>query len=84
MIEHVLHRTRRRAGHALTEQRLLETYGELITQAGVERAANEAVHNDARARFVATELATMQRAMSVKEKQEICRVRWKFAAVVSR
>ena len=49
---------------ALTEQRLLETYGELVTADGMARAANEAVHNEARRRFVATELAAMQRAMS--------------------
>jgi hypothetical protein len=49
---------------ALTEQRLLETYGEVVTADGMARAANEAVHNEARRRFVATELAAMQRAMS--------------------
>ena len=47
-----------------TARRLLEAYGELVTPEGIERAANEAVHNEARARFVATELAAMQKAMS--------------------
>lgn len=50
----------------LTDQRLLETYGDLVTEKGVERAANEAVHNEARARFVATELRALQDAMNVR------------------
>lgn len=52
----------------ITEQRLLEEHGELVTQAGIRAAADEAVHNEARARFVATELATMRNAMNQKEK----------------
>lgn len=52
----------------ITEQRLLEEHGELVTQKGIQRAANEAVHNEARARFVATELATLQHAMNQKAK----------------
>lgn len=50
----------------MTDQRLLETYGDLVTEKGVERAANEAVHNEARARFVATELRALQDAMNVR------------------
>lgn len=49
-----------------TDQRLLETYGDLVTEKGVEQAANEAVHNEARARFVATELRALQDAMNVR------------------
>lgn len=49
---------------AMTEQRLLETYGNLVTREGIEQAANEAVYNEARGRFVATELGAMQGAMS--------------------
>jgi hypothetical protein len=52
----------------LTEQRLMEEHGELITPQGVQQAANEAIHNEARARFVATELATLQHAMNQKAK----------------
>ena len=49
---------------AETDRQLLETYGEMVTPAGIEHAASEAVHNEARGRFVATELAAMQKAMS--------------------
>jgi hypothetical protein len=49
---------------AMTDQRLLETYGNLVTREGIEQAANEAVYNEARGRFVATELGAMQDAMS--------------------
>jgi hypothetical protein len=45
---------------ALTEQKLLERYGDLTTPQGVAQAAQEAVHNEARARFTATELAMLQ------------------------
>jgi hypothetical protein len=45
----------------LTEQRLLERYGDITSQNAMERAADEAVHNDARARFVATELKALQK-----------------------
>lgn len=49
---------------AMTEQRLLETYGDLVTPEGVRKAADEAVHNEARGRFVATELKALQDALS--------------------
>ena len=52
----------------LTDQRLLERYGDLVTEKGIERAANEAIHNEARARFVATELKAMQEAMNPRER----------------
>ena len=58
----------------ITEQRLLEEHGELVTQKGIQQAANEAVHNEARARFVATELATLQHAMNQKAKAPGARV----------
>lgn len=47
----------------LADQRMLERYGELSDQAAIERAANEAVHNEARAKFVATEAAALQAAV---------------------
>jgi len=50
----------------MTDQRLLERYGDLATDKGIERAANEAVHNEARARFVASELRALQDAMNVR------------------
>lgn len=52
----------------MTDQRMLEENGDLATPAGLERAADMAIHNDARVRFVATELAALQKAMSVREK----------------
>lgn len=46
----------------ITDQRMLERYGDLADQQAIEQAANEAVHNEARARFVATELRALTRA----------------------
>lgn len=50
-----------------TDQRLLETYGDLVTEQGIQRAANEAVHNEARARFVATEMKALAEGMNARE-----------------
>ncbi|MCJ0764160.1 GNAT family N-acetyltransferase [Variovorax terrae] len=52
----------------MINQRMLEEHGDLSSPAGIERAADEAIHNEARARFVATELRALQKAMSVREK----------------
>jgi hypothetical protein len=52
----------------MTDQRMLEEHGDLATPAGIERAADQAIHNDARAKFLATELGALQKAMSVREK----------------
>jgi len=52
-----------------TDQRMLEEHGDLATPAGLERAADMAIHNDARVRFVAAELRALQHAMAVREKQ---------------
>ncbi len=46
----------------LTDQRMLEKYGELSSPQAIERAAEAAIHNDARARFVATELKALAKA----------------------
>ena len=40
----------------MTDQRMLERHGDLSSPEAIEAAANEAVHNDARARSLATEL----------------------------
>lgn len=48
---------------AMTDRRMLERYGDLADQQGVERAVDDALHNDARARFVATELAALDKAV---------------------
>ncbi|MFJ0504297.1 hypothetical protein WLZ18_03005 [Bordetella bronchiseptica] len=47
---------------ALTDVRMLEQFGELSTPEAIERAADSAIHNDARARFVATEANALARA----------------------
>lgn len=52
----------------MTDQRMLQEHGDLASPAGIERAADEAIHNDTRARFVTTELRALQKAMSVREK----------------
>lgn len=44
---------------ALTDQRMLQQHGELVDPQSVETAANEAVHNEARARFMATGLKAL-------------------------
>ena len=51
----------------MTDTRMLQEHGDLSTPAGLERAADAAIHNDARARFVATELRALQKAMAVRE-----------------
>jgi hypothetical protein len=47
-----------------TDKRMLEQYGELSTPQAIERVAEQAVHNEVRARFVATELKAVAAAMS--------------------
>ena len=49
-----------------TNQRALLRYGDLVTQTGIDRAADEAIHNDVRARFVSTEMAMLDRALGNK------------------
>lgn len=46
----------------MTDQRMLERYGDLATPEALQRAANEAVHNDARMRFVTAELNALAKA----------------------
>lgn len=48
---------------ALTDQRMLERYGDISDPVSLERAADAAVHNDARTRFVASEMAALQKAV---------------------
>lgn len=47
---------------ALTDQRMLEKYGDLTNPDVMAQAADEAVHNEVRARFIATEMNALQRA----------------------
>lgn len=46
----------------LTDQRMLEKYGDLTNPEVMAAAADAAVHNDVRSRFVATELNALQKA----------------------
>ncbi len=45
-----------------TDARMLEKYGDLTSADAMERAADKAVHNDVRARFVAAEVNALARA----------------------
>lgn len=49
------------AVEARTDQRMLERYGDLNNRDTLERAAEAAIHNEARARFVAAELNALQK-----------------------
>lgn len=51
----------------MTDQRMLERYGDLSSPDAISRAADAAIHNDARGRFIATELNALQKAVSVRE-----------------
>lgn len=47
---------------AVTDQRMLEKYGDITDPAAMNRAANEAIHNEVRTRFIATELKALAKA----------------------
>lgn len=46
----------------IADRRMLERYGDLADPAAIDRAADAAIHNDARTRFVATEFDALARA----------------------
>jgi hypothetical protein len=46
----------------LTDQRMLERYGELASPEDIKRAAEAAIHNEARARFMATGLKVLAKS----------------------
>jgi len=50
----------------MTDQRMLERHGDLIDQRAIEAAANEAVHNEARARSLATELKSQGEMLNAR------------------
>lgn len=60
---------------AMTEQRALERYGDIPTREALEEAAMEAVHNEARARFVASELKALEAMNDAREVVGTRRVR---------
>ncbi|HQR23047.1 MAG TPA: hypothetical protein PKV98_19435, partial [Burkholderiaceae bacterium] len=47
---------------ALTDQRMMEQFGELATPEAIARSADKAIHNDARARMIATEINALAKA----------------------
>ncbi|MDR5772076.1 MULTISPECIES: hypothetical protein [unclassified Caballeronia] len=47
---------------AVTDQRMLEKYGDITDPAAMNRAANEAIHNEVCTRFIATELKALAKA----------------------
>lgn len=51
----------------LTDQRMLERYGDLTDPATLDRAANQAIHNETRAKFLATEANALQKAVGGKK-----------------
>jgi hypothetical protein len=48
---------------AVTDQRMMERFGDLTNPDVIKRAADDAIHNEARTRFVATELSALGRSM---------------------
>ena len=51
----------------MTDQRMLERHGDLATPEAIADAANEAVHNDARARSLATELKSQAEMLNPRQ-----------------
>ncbi|MGF6738508.1 hypothetical protein [Paraburkholderia atlantica] len=47
---------------ALTDQRMLERYGDITSPQAMNAAANEAIHNEVRTRFIATEYKALTKA----------------------
>lgn len=51
----------------MTDQRMLERHGDLVDERAIQDAANEAVHNEARARVLATELKAQADALNPRQ-----------------
>jgi hypothetical protein len=47
---------------AMTDQRMLETYGDITSPQAMNAAANQAIHNEVRTRFIATEFKALTKA----------------------
>ena len=58
--------SRRDAIDTIAEQRMLEEHGDLTDERAIADAANEAVHNEARARALAAELRSQREALNVR------------------
>jgi len=52
---------------ARTEQRMLEEHGDLMNEDAIKEAANEAVHNEARSRSLASELRTQAEMLRTRQ-----------------
>jgi hypothetical protein len=64
LIRHLVQMEKRSdAINRITDQRMLQEHGELTDPKAMERAAEAAIHNEARSRFVATELAGLTKAV---------------------
>jgi hypothetical protein len=50
----------------MVDQQMLERYGDITSDEALQRAADEAVHNEVRARVVATELKALEKAGKVR------------------
>ena len=64
---------------AATDKLMLERHGELSSPEAIERAADRAVVNEARARFVATEANALEKALG--QKQTLARAAKQFAEI---
>lgn len=51
----------------LTDRIMLERHGDLATPAAIDRAADKAIHNEARARMVAAEANALARALNARQ-----------------
>ena len=51
----------------MTDQRMLERYGDLTSQQAIATAADKAIHNELRAKVLATELAALTKATGSKK-----------------
>lgn len=52
---------------AMTDQRMLQDHGDLVDPQAIEQAANAAVHNEARARALASELRAQAEALNPRQ-----------------
>lgn len=53
---------RKEVVNALTDQRMLEKYGDITSPQAMNEAANQAIHNEVRTRFIATEYKALTKA----------------------
>lgn len=53
---------------ALTDQRMMQEHGDINSEQAMRRAADEAVHNEARARMVASEIKALRKGMGLRQR----------------